>query len=526
MAQSGAGTPQAPPSSGSSTTGTSAAANPAPTASVGAPIFGRVPPDTFSAPATQPVLPPISNRGLPELGDSSQTSLSPAEERKIGAAVVREARAAGEIMDDPEVTDYLNDLGQRLVAAVPDATMNFEFFAVADNQINAFALPGGYIGVNTGLILLTQSESELAAVLGHEITHVTQHHVARMIAAQKDMWLMSLGALALAILAARSGAGGATAAQAGIASAQALSIQSQLNFTREAEYEADRIGFQRMVAAGFDPNAMASFMTRMQTATRFVDGNAPSYLRSHPVTFERIAEAQARASSLPYKQVPDSLDFQMVRALLRSYQGEPKDAVNYFQRSLAEHQYNSEVAARYGLVAAYLRDKDYVRAKEALAALEKMAPAHPMIDAMAGHVLMESGDLPGAIARFKAGVARYPNKMQLVYDYPEALLRAGRDKEAAEFAESELARFPDNGPLQLIAARAYGAQNKELKQHQHQGEFYAWQGNLKGAITQFELAEKATDADFYSASVVEMRLRALRKQADDESKKSHWWGEG
>jgi predicted Zn-dependent protease len=149
-----------------------------------------------------------------------------------------------------------------------------------------------------------------------------------------------------------------------------------------------------------------------------------------------------------------------------------------------------------------------------------------MIDAIAGHVMMESGDLPGAIARFKAGLARYPNKMQLVYDYPDALIRAGRAKEAAEVAESELARFPDNGPLQLIAARAYGAQNMEQKQHQHQGEYYAWQGNLKGAITQFELAEKAKDADFYSASVVEVRLRALRKEADDEGKQTHWWGQG
>jgi predicted Zn-dependent protease len=465
------------------------------------------------------ILQPLGNRPLPELGDASQAALSPAEEHRIGDAVVRQARAQGAIMEDPEVNDYLNDLGHRLVAAVPDASMDFEFFAIADNQINAFALPGGYIGVNTGLILLTQNESELASVLGHEITHVTQHHMARMLAAQKDTLLMSLAALAMAILAVRGGGvSGAAAAQAAMASVTALSLQTQLNFTRENEYEADRIGFQRMVAAGFDPTAMATFMTRMQNATRFADSAAPSYLRSHPVTFERIAEAQARAANLPYKQVPDSLDFQMVRALLKSYQGEPQEAVTYFDHALAEHQYNSEVATRYGLVASLLRKKDYVRARVELATLEKMAPPHPMIDAMAGHVMMESGDLDGAIARFKAGAARYPNKMQMIYDYPEALMRAGRNKEASDFAESELLRFPADGPLHLLAARAYGAQNRELKQHQHQGEFYAWQGNLTGAITQFELAEKAADADFYTASVVEMRLRALRKQADDEAK--------
>lgn len=501
------------------------AATPAPLApapgprSEGAPneVFGRVPPAS-DLPSPTVSLPPLTNRTLPELGDSSQVGLSPAQEHKIGDAVVRQARAQGAIMDDPEVTDYLNDLGNRLVAAVPDAATNFEFFPIADNQINAFALPGGYIGVNTGLILLTQTESELAAVLAHEITHVTQHHVARMLYAQKDSLLLSIAALAVAILAAKSG--GAQAASAAVAGAQALSIQSQINFTRENEYEADRIGFQRLVAAGFDPNAMSMFMTRMQNATRFADSNAPSYLRSHPVTFERIAEAQARAASQPYRQVPDSLDFQMVRALLRSYQGDAKDAVTYFDRALAERQYNSEVATRYGLVASLLRNKQYARAKLELDALDKIAPQHPMIDAMTGHVLMESGDLPGAIACFKAGVARYPNKLQLVYDYPDALIRAGRDKEAAAFAETTLSRLPNDGPLHLLAAKAYGALGLEQKQHQHQGEYYAWQGNTKGAIKQFELASKATDGDFYNGSTVDARLRALRKQADEEEKET------
>ncbi len=482
-------------------------------------VFGRVPP---ADPPTGPVIPPpLPNSGLPEMGDVSQADLSPAQERKLGDMIMKQARAQGAIMNDPEVTDYLNDIGNRLVAAVPDATSRFYFFAVNDPTINAFALPGGYIGVHTGLILLTQSESELAAVLGHEITHVTQHHLARSLAKQKDTLLMSLAALALAILAAKGGgAQGAQAASAAIASAQALSIQTQLNFTRDNEYEADRIGFQRMVAAGFDPSAMATFMTRMQSANRFADGNAPSYLRSHPVTFERIAEAQARAASQPYRQVKDSLDFQMVRALLRSYQGEPKDAVAYFEHALAEHQYNSETAARYGLVASLLRTKDWPRAKAELATLEKTAPAHPMIQSMAGHVALESGDVERAVTLFRDGAARWPNKMQFAYDYPDSLIKAGRPKEAAAAAEAALIRFPDDGELHRIAAQAYGATGQEQKQHQHQGEYYAWMGNLKGAITQFELASKATDGDFYSSSVVETRLKALRKQADEEDKET------
>jgi predicted Zn-dependent protease len=208
----------------------------------------------------------------------------------------------------------------------------------------------------------------------------------------------------------------------------------------------------------------------------------------------------------------------MVRALLRSYQGEPRDAVGYFDDSIAQHKYNNAIAAQYGLVAALLRTKDFARMKAELAKLEKIAPPHPMIDAIAGHVMLESGDLEGAIKRFRTGVNRYPNKMQLVYDYPDALLKAGRDAEAARFVEQQLSRFPADGPLQLIAARAYAAQNKQMQAHQHQGEYYAWQGNLKAAVDQLEIASKAGDGNFYEASVVDSRLRALRREAADQDK--------
>ena len=181
---------------------------------------------------------------------------------------------------------------------------DFEFFAVADPSINAFALPGGFVGVNTGLVLLAQTESELASVLAHEITHVTQRHCTRSLAGQQRSLLYSLAALAVAIAASRSGSSSAgQATSAAIASAQALAIQTQLNYTREHEYEADRIGFQRLMPAGFDPTSMATFMDRLQKSNRFADGNAPSYLRSHPITYERVAEAQARAYGEPYRQV-------------------------------------------------------------------------------------------------------------------------------------------------------------------------------------------------------------------------------
>ncbi len=460
---------------------------------------------------------PAQAQALPDLGDESQALFTPIQERKLGESVVRQIRAAGAYLEDPEVNDYLNELGHRLVAASQDAKQDFEFFAIGDPSINAFALPGGYVAVHTGLILLAQSESELAAVLAHEITHVTQHHFTRSMAGQQRSLLYSLAAIAVAIAAARSGsASSGQAAAAAAASAQALAIQTQLNYTRENEYEADRIGFQRLDAANFDVTAMATFMERLQKSSRFADGSAPSYLRTHPITYERIAEAQARAQGKPYRQVPDTLDFHLVRALLKSYNGTPAEAVAFFDDALRERKFNNDIAVRYGLVASLLRAADFNRAKGELAKLEKLAPPHPMIEAIAGHVYMDAGDLDIAIARFGAALQRYPNKMQLVYDYPEALLKANRPKEAADSLDRELARFPDNGPLHRLAARASAELGKRMQEHRHQGEFYAWQGNLKGAVIQFELASKAGDGDFYQASVVETRLRALRRELAEQ----------
>ena len=472
--------------------------------------------------ATSLAIAPLSatSQGLPELGDPSGAALSLSQERRLGESVVRDIRLSGAYLEDPEVNAYLNELGNRLVTAIPGAPFDFEFFAVNDPSINAFALPGGYVGVNTGLILLTQTESELASVLAHEISHVTQHHIARSISKQKDAMLTTLAVLAAAILAARSNsASSGQIASAALASGQGLAIQMQIDFTRQNEQEADRLGFQRLDAAGFDVTAMATFMERLQRASRFAEGNAPSYLRDHPVTYERIAEGQARAQGKPFRQVKDSLDFNMVRALLRSYQGTPREAIAFFEDALAEKRYNDPTAARYGLIASLLRAQDFKRALSELAILEKSAPPNPMIDAMAGQVLMQAGQLSAAIARYQSALVRYPNKQQLIYDYPEALLKDKQAGKAAAFLNEQLQRYPNDGPLHLLAAKAYAALGKQMLAHQHQGEYYAWQGNLSGAVVQFELALKAGDGDFYQASVAESRMREVREQLADQKKK-------
>ena len=366
--------------------------------------------------------------------------------RSASSARRSSARSApsGGYMNDPEVNDYLNELGNRLVAATSDVKQDFEFFAVPDPQINAFALPGGFVGVNTGLILLAQNESELASVLAHEISHVTQHHMARDARQPAERADDARRPRARhPRRARRAAAASGQGAQAAIAGSQALTIQHQLNFTRENEYEADRVGFQRLVAAGFDPNgdgdvhraaAAREPLRRRQRAV--VPAHAPDHLRAH----RRGAGARAGHA------VPAGRRFARLPHGARAAAKLPGRAARAGRESSTTRSPRTSTTTRSPSTTASSRrccaPRTLPRAKVELAKLEKMAPPHPMIEAMAGHVLMDAGDYTAAVARFESALPRYPNKMQLVYDYPEALIKAGRPADAAAFAETRTRALP------------------------------------------------------------------------------------
>ncbi len=233
--------------------------------------------------------PPAVAQELPTLGEAGAEELTPGQERKLGEQIMLEVRQDPSYLPDPDGTEYLNQLGYRLVAVSQTRHVDFEFFIVRDSMINAFAMPGGFIGVHTGTILGAQGESELASVMAHEIGHVQQRHIARMIAKQRDSMMIAVGSILLALLASRAGG---QAAEAALAVGQASALQRQLNFSRDNEREADRVGFQILVDAGFDPRAMAEFFTRMQQGTRIYESIAPAYLR-HPGSLEGRARPSA-----------------------------------------------------------------------------------------------------------------------------------------------------------------------------------------------------------------------------------------
>ncbi|MCC7080718.1 MAG: M48 family metallopeptidase [Burkholderiales bacterium] len=449
-------------------------------------------------------------QALPDLGDASQAVFTPTAERRMGESIMERVRMDRAYRDDPVVTDYLNELGNRLVAASPDSRQSFEFFLLDDLTVNAFALPGGFIGVHAGLILTAQTESELAGVLAHEVAHVTQRHIARMIAGQERNQLVALAALAVGMLAARSNS---QIGEAVIAGTQAAAIQNELNFSRDNEREADRVGVQILQQAGFDVSAMPLFMERLQRANRVYEFNAaPAYLRTHPVTTERIADLENRIASIGYKQVPDNVDFQIVRARVRANTTDPHQAVIFFTQALKDRRFINEAATRYGLALALLRAKDYDGAKRELAELEALLPRQPAVAALRGQLLVASGDYDAAVRFYAKAVQAHPNYRALVYDRADALILSGDADAALRAVEERLRSYPDDTRLYILQSRAYAAQGKRLLQHKAQAEAYARQGMIGAAVEQLQIASRSGDGDFYQLSTVEARLRELRTQ--------------
>lgn len=454
---------------------------------------------------------------LPDLGESSRAELSPQMERKIGDSIMNQIRLREpSYVDDPEINDYLAHLGRRLVEASDDPTGEFHFFAIRDNTVNAFAMFGGYIGVNTGTILTAQSESELAGVLAHEIAHVTQSHLARQIAKEKQNTIPSLIAMAVGILAARSNTSVAAGA---ISGAQAGLIQAQLAYSRDFEREADRTGYQSLDRAGFDVHGMGDFFERLQKAGRLYENNAPVYLRSHPLTVERISDMQNRAQESPYRQVVSSLDFHLVRAKLRAQTGQARDAVSEFERLLKEKKYVSQAAVQYGLAYALLRARDVAGARRASENLQALKDSSPIVAGLVAAILEQSGDYPAAHEVYRGALLRFPQSKSLVYGYVESLYSAHAYPQSLQFLEGQLQRDQSDFRLYGLQAKTYAAMGKRLQQHRAQAEYYYLQGQLGPAIEQLQFAQKEKDGDFYEQSAVDARLRELRKLQLEEDKK-------
>jgi beta-barrel assembly-enhancing protease len=456
--------------------------------------------------------------GLPDLGDVAQVDLSPQAERQIGGSIFREIRLREpSYLDDPEVAGYLNRLGTRLAAHSGEVRQEFQFFVLRDPTLNAFAMPGGFIGVHTGLITAAQSESELASVIAHEISHVTQRHLARMVGKQSQAQLMSMLALAVAVLAARSNSELATGA---MMAGQAAGLQSQLNYSRDFEREADRVGINLLESSGFDIRDMGNFFERLQNFGRLYENNAPAYLRTHPLTTERIADMGNRISQRPYRQVPDSLDFLLVRAKLKAQEGDAREAVTYFASLVKERKFVSEPAAHYGYAVALARVKDWAAAERELGQARRFKAASPMIETLAAELRRQQGDDDGALRLLRAAAQRYPQERAVSYVLMETLLGAGRLDEAQQLGVADVQLYPSDTRMLGLLAKTYALLGKVARQHRTQAEVYVANGQLLAAIEQLQLAQQARDGDFYDQAQIDARLRELKRQQAEEARKA------
>lgn len=459
---------------------------------------------------------PIAAADLPELGEAASSDLSPAAEKKIGERIMSDIRWKDpSYLDDPDVEAYLNQLGGRLAAMSSDPAIGFSFFGVNDNTINAFAMPGGFIGVNTGLLMAAQTESEVAGVLAHEISHVTQRHIARQVQREKQVSMATMLAMVAALLAARSSSQVASAAVVG---SQAGAIQAQLGFSRDFEREADRSGFDILTRSGFDVRGMSTFFERLQRASRVYENNAPVYLRTHPVTGERISDMQNREQGVPYRQVADSADFQLVRARLRANQGTPGEALKYFQAIVNERKSALPGAARYGLAVALSRSRDWAGAERELAAARKAGVQSAMIDHLIAEARINQGDAAGGLSVYQEAINRYPFNLALTYGYGDALAKLRHYKESLAFADSQIALYPKDVRFYKLRAESRAGLGQQAMQHEALAEVFALQGQTAGAVEQLQLAQKAGDANFYESSAIDSRLRELKQRLAEEMK--------
>lgn len=455
---------------------------------------------------------PVRASDLPDLGESARAALSDAQEARLGREIMRQIRMSRDFLEDAELSEYLNTLGDRLVAVSPSPYQHFEFFVVRDPTINAFALPGGYIGVHTGLISAARNESELAAVLAHEIAHVTQNHIARVVDQQRSAGLVSLAALAVAILAARSNS---QVSQAAATLASAMNVQQQLDFSREHEREADRVGLQILAQSGFAPAGMVSFFERLQARGRLLDSHAPAYLRTHPLTYERIADMQNRVAEMPYRQPQDSVEFRLIRARVWAEEGEASQALQRFEALVATDP--RDVAAWYGMARAALRAGRVKQAQQAVAHIDALPAATPLVETLAMDVALAAGQPEQAIARGRQALTRYSAYRPLSYTYAHALRLAGQTEQALRFINEQLLTWPDDAKLYTLKARAHGALGQRLEAHLAQAEAYVRQGAVAAAIEQLQLALASGERDFHRLSIAEARLRELRAREQHEA---------
>ncbi|MFK8017227.1 MAG: M48 family metalloprotease [Gammaproteobacteria bacterium] len=449
---------------------------------------------------------------LPDIGYSAGTVVSASDEQKIGRMIMRQLRSSGELVTDPEITEYLQALGQQLSLHAHDGNLDFTFFGIDDPRLNAFALPGGFVGVHTGLLLATETESELAAVLGHEVAHVSQRHLARSAEASGQNGLISTAAMVAAVLVGAAAGASGDAIMAAVSVAQGSAAQSRINFTRANEYEADRVGIRFLADAGFDPMAMPAFFETMSRRSGAAGSQVPEFFRTHPVTSNRIAESRERALKMGNRRVASSKRYFLAkaRAEVLGYESAVV-AVNRYESRMGGHPSEAPDATQYGYSLALMRAGEPKRAvplMENLLARDEETVAYHTLTAQ---VNLAAGNRERAMALFEEGYRLFPRNVAQTMAYSNALMEVKDPDRAHEVMLDLVNNVSYNEDQIRLLALAASAEGDDANAHYYMSEFHVLRGELFMAVDQLKLALASPRIHDYQIARAEARMEQIRE---------------
>jgi predicted Zn-dependent protease len=442
---------------------------------------------------------------LPSLGDASSAIVSPQQEHQLGRAWLSLLRGQVSQLSDPQLKDFVESSVYRLGETSQLQDRRLEFVLLDSPQINAFAAPGGIIGVNGGLFLYAQSEAEYASVMAHELAHLSQRHFARGLEAQQRMQLPVMAAMLAGIVAAAAGAG--DVGIAAIASTQAAAIQEQRRFSRQNEQEADRIGLVNLEKAGYDPRAMPSMFERLMRQYRY-DRKPPEFLLTHPVSESRIADTRNRAEQFNSGGTQDSVRYQLMRARVQLiYEDTPGLAAKRFRAMLEENP--KLEAARYGLALAQIKSGQLKQARESLQPLLQNAPndiAYNLAQVELDIAARQLADAQGRVERLQR---LYPSNYPLHQAGIDLLMKQGRTQDAERALDALLKNRPKDPDIWYQVAEVRGLTGNTIGLHQARAEFFALVGDFDQAIEQLDFAKRRATNNFQLASRIDARQREL-----------------
>jgi len=450
---------------------------------------------------------------LPDLGSKAENFLTEFEAQQLGRSFIRQSRFRLPYVSDPELVDYINRVGNRLLDVSEDSDKDYSFYLIDNHLINAFAVPGGHIALHTAILTKSESESELASVVAHEIAHITQNHVSRRLEnSQYDSWL------ALGALLAAAAAGGADAAQAALGVSQASIIDRKLRYSRSFEAEADSLGIRLLSRGGYAPAAMPVFFKRLLDENRINESNAPEFLRSHPLTINRITESAERVRAYPKAPPQDNSEFELMRAKATAAYARDKRVVRDLYAEKIRNGNNS-LANRYGYGLALSRNGEFKRAREVLNSLADDYPNNVSVILIQADNELEAGEVETGLKMLEALQARElakGNRMVDVY-YANALVLTKRHEKAIPMIRQAIAANPQEPYLHILLSRAYGESGNELGAYRERGEFHYLRGNYNFAIAQYKRAFLLTKTEYERARLgariedVEREIEILKR---------------